>query len=99
MATTIIRILSREQYSVSAMIQIQKIHDDYWRIADQNNSRIAGISKVGSGILLQILPGDMMPDSNLLAMPLIIYYVVMTIKSRSLAAFFYSPKTTISNNS
>nr|DAH11588.1 MAG TPA: hypothetical protein [Caudoviricetes sp.] len=29
------------------MIQIQKIHDDYWRIADQNNSRIAGISKVG----------------------------------------------------
>lgn len=38
-------------------------------------------------MLLQILPGDMMPDSNLLAMPLIIYYVVMTIKSRSLAAF------------
>lgn len=46
-ATTIIRILSREPYSVSAMIQIQKIHDDYWRIADKNNSRIAGISKVG----------------------------------------------------
>lgn len=46
-ATTIIRILSREPSSVSAMIQIQKIHDDYWRIADQNNSRIAGISKVG----------------------------------------------------
>lgn len=32
---------------MSAMIQIQKIHDDYWRIADKNNSRIAGISKVG----------------------------------------------------
>ena len=32
---------------MSAMIQIQRIHDDYWRIADKNNSRIAGISKVG----------------------------------------------------
>lgn len=32
---------------MNAMIQIQKIHDDYWRIADKNNSRIAGISKVG----------------------------------------------------
>lgn len=32
---------------MSAMIQIQKIHDDYWRIADKNNSRIASISKVG----------------------------------------------------
>lgn len=50
-------------------------------------------------MLLQMLMGDMMPDSNPLVMPLIIYYVVMTIKSRSLAAFFYSPKTTLSNNS
>jgi hypothetical protein len=33
-----------------------------------------------------------MPDSNLLAMPLIIYYVVMIIKSRASAAFFIHQK-------
>jgi hypothetical protein len=42
--------------------------------------------------LSQMLMGDMMPDSNILAMPLIIYYVVMTTKSRSSAAFFIHQK-------
>lgn len=43
-------------------------------------------------MLSQMLMGDMMPDSNLLAMPLIIYYVVMIIKSRASAAFFIRQK-------
>ena len=43
-------------------------------------------------MLLQILLGDMMPDSNLLAKLLITYCVAMIIKSRLSAAFFIPQK-------